>query len=112
MSGPVPVRGHLLDFDEALVRVSPEARDRYLTLVTDSSIPEGAVAAQFHQRAGTGARGPVYVMQKERGGWRYLVLDPRGAIVEKDPAGCEGCHSDAVADHLFGPARPNLRTKP
>lgn len=109
VSGPSPLQGHGLEFDEGFVRVSPDARERYLTLVADSSVPDGTVAAEFRQSSGGGSRGPVYVMLKESDAWSYLVLDADGAIVEKNPRGCDGCHSLAVADHLFGPARPSLR---
>jgi hypothetical protein len=106
-------QGHLVDADRVVVRVSPEARDAYLTLVTDSRVPDGTVVAAFHQQSALQAPlGPIYVMVKSRDAWSYLVLDATGGIIEKEPKGCAGCHAAAVADHLFGPPRPNLRSRP
>jgi hypothetical protein len=47
-SGPFPAQGHALDA-HAIVRVNPEARDSYLALVTDSTFPDGTVAAALHE---------------------------------------------------------------
>jgi hypothetical protein len=105
-------QGHLVEPDHALVRVSPEARDSYLSLVADSVIPDGTVVAEFHHNAEGKSAGPVYVMQKTGSAWSYLVLDSTGGISEKAPQGCEGCHAAGVADRLFGPPRPNLRPSP
>jgi hypothetical protein len=111
-AGPFRTQGHLVDAD-AVVRVSPEARDGYLALVTDSSLPDGTVVAAFHQSSNEAASpGPVYVMEKSAGTWSYLWLDGSGGIVEKKPRRCDGCHAGAVADRLFGPPRPGLRSRP
>jgi hypothetical protein len=113
VGGAFRIQGHLVDADHAVVRVSPNARDAYQALVADSSAPDGTLVAAFHEGGPDApAGGPVYVMQKSEGAWSYLVLDAEGGIVEQNPAGCDGCHSGAVADRLFGPPRPELRSRP
>jgi len=55
--------------------------------------------------------GPVYVMHKRAGTWRFLALDPDGVVLAplastgQATQGCHGCHEDAVADSLFGVPR-------
>jgi hypothetical protein len=79
-------------------------------LVRDSALPDDSVVALFH--VGADQRpGPVYVMQKSAGTWRFLLLDPVGVVLApggptgQATQGCQGCHADAVADSLFGVPR-------
>jgi hypothetical protein len=83
------------------VRVSPDARPGYETLVSDSILPEGTLVALFHAER-TGRAGAVYVMEKRGSTWSYLVLTPRGVVVDGATARCSGCHHGAVGDGLFG----------
>jgi hypothetical protein len=94
---------------QATVRVSPEARDAYARLVRDGSLPDGSVIAIFHELGPSGPAGPVYVMEKSAGVWRYLSLtgDGRlevapGAAQKLGPNACARCHEHGVADSLFG----------
>jgi hypothetical protein len=102
---PIRTQGHLDVPPYAVTRVSAAARDAYLTLVTDSALPADAVVAMTHEKAG-GERGPTYVMERRAGAWRYLVLDPRGAVEREGTRECAGCHAGGVALGLFGPPRP------
>ncbi len=106
-SEPFTNRGHTGAGPVAVVRVSPEARDSYAHLVRDSALPDDSVVALFHLKADQ-RPGPVYVMEKSSGTWRFLVLDPDGVVLApagptgQATQGCHGCHADAVADFLFG----------
>lgn len=111
-SEPFTNRGHADAGPLAVARVSPAARERYAHLVRDSTIPDDSVIALFHLQANQ-RPGPVYVMEKTAGTWRFLQLDSDGVeLVAPTPTGqatpaCRGCHADAVADSLFGmPSRP------
>jgi hypothetical protein len=107
---PFANRGHAGAGPVAVVRVSPEARERYAHLVRDSALPDDSVVALFHFEADQ-RPGPVYVMQKKAGTWRFLALDSEGAALAppastgQATAGCQGCHRDGVADSLFGAPR-------
>jgi hypothetical protein len=97
--------GHPGAGELATVRVSPNARPSYETLVSDSVLPEGAGVALFHgDRAGR--PGVVYVMEKRGSTWSYLVLTAPGVVVEGTTAQCAGCHQSGVGDALFGLPRP------
>lgn len=99
------VQGHPGAPPLALTRVSPNARDAYLSLVTDSKLPPEAVVAMTHLEP-TGAEGPTYVMERQAGTWRYLVVRADGRIEKEGLPECAGCHSSGVAESLFGPPRP------
>jgi hypothetical protein len=97
-----PTRGHLVKPSYAVVRVSHDARDRYLSLVTDSVLPDGTVLAMFHQSRDGAQRGPVYVMEKKESAWTFLALESDGSIVSENLNVCALCHRGGVADHVFG----------
>jgi hypothetical protein len=104
-SEPFRVQGHFDGPPLAVTRVSPEARDAYLSLVTDSKLPPETVVAMTHQTT-TGSAGPTYVMERRAGAWRYLVVRADGRIEKDGAMECAGCHSSGVAESLFGPPRP------
>jgi hypothetical protein len=105
---PYRTQGHL-DVPPLLVtRVSPAARDAYLSLVTDSTLPADAVVAATHEEPGGKSSGPTYVMARRGGAWRYLVVDARGFILRDAQQECAGCHTGGVAEGLFGPPRPKV----
>ncbi len=94
----------------AEVRVNPEARAAYEHLVKDSELKDGTLVALFHEQPG--GAGPVYVMEKVGGAWLFMTCRPDGTDLEPaEPTqgtrahGCRGCHSEGVADWLFGPPR-------
>jgi hypothetical protein len=97
-----PTRGHLVKPSYAVVRVSPEAREPYLSLVTDSVLPDGALIALFHQSADGTTKGSVYVMEKKANDWTFLALDSDGRKSAENLEVCALCHRGGVADHLFG----------
>ena len=89
------------------IRVSPEARAAYEALVPGRTLPPGTVVAAFHSELRDNRPGPVLAMVKGEGGWEYLALDAEGRIGERGAlALCIRCHSEAVADQLFGLPRP------
>lgn len=81
--------------------MSPNARDAYATLVTDSKLPDAALIALFHQNRDGSERGAIFVMEKRGGSWRFLALDQNGTPAGATDA-CGRCHAAAVADSLFG----------
>lgn len=103
LRSPEISRGHFAEPVLAEVRVSPESRDAYMALVADLPMPDGAALAMLHRDARTSIAGPIFVMQKQAGGWTYLVLDPKGEITAQGALTlCERCHALAPTDHLFG----------
>jgi hypothetical protein len=102
---PFPVQGHPDTPPFAIVRVTHAARQAYSRLVTDTVLPDGSVVAMIHQGGAGTVLGPVYVMEKVEGSWRYLALASDGVPIPFDEGGCAGCHAIAPADHLFGPPR-------
>jgi hypothetical protein len=99
---PFSTRGHLVKPSYAVVRVSSDAREQYLGLVTDSVLPDGAVIAMFHQSRDGASGGPVYVMEKKVGAWTFVALDAEGAATSENLNVCALCHKGGVADQLFG----------
>jgi hypothetical protein len=95
-------RGHLVKPGYAVVRVSSEARESYLALVTDSLLPDRALVAMFHQSRDGAEKGPVYVMEKRASEWSFVALDAEGYPIGENLAVCALCHRGGVADHLFG----------
>ncbi len=95
-------RGHLVKPSYAVVRVSPDAREPYLSLVTDSVLPDGALVAMFHQSRDGATKGAVYVMEKKAGEWSFLALDSDGRKTTENLDVCALCHKGGVADRLFG----------
>ena len=87
-------------------RVTATARDAYVSLVTDSTLPADTTVAMTHLQAADQGSGPTYVMERRAGEWRYLVLDARGLIEREGAPECAGCHAGAVAEGLFGLPRP------
>jgi hypothetical protein len=94
--------GHAGAGELAQVRVSPASRAAYEALVRDSAMPEGTVVALSHAARSGVDPGSVYVMEKQRGAWSYLVLTARGVIAEGAASQCSACHAGAVGDSLFG----------
>jgi hypothetical protein len=99
---PFSTRGHLVKPSHAVVRVSPDAREKYLALVTDSVLPDGSVIAMFHQSRDGATGGPVYVMEKKASEWTFVALDAEGAVTSENLNVCALCHRGGVADQLFG----------
>jgi hypothetical protein len=100
---PFVNRGHDAQRGFADLRVSPLARDAYISLVSDSVLPEGSlVALVFCDETRTEQRS-VYAMQKLAAGWEFLALDSAGRPDPKvDLTACARCHEGAPADDLFG----------
>lgn len=99
---PFATRGHLVKPSHAVVRVSSDAREQYLRLVTDSVLPDGAVIAMFHQSRDGATGGPVYVMEKKANEWTFTALDAEGSVTSENLNVCALCHRGGVADQLFG----------
>jgi hypothetical protein len=99
---PFSTRGHLVKPSHAVVRVSPDAREKYLGLVTDSVLPDGSVIAMFHQSRDGATSGSVYVMEKKASEWTFVALDAEGAVTSENLNVCALCHRGGVADQLFG----------
>ena len=105
-----PNVGHVGAGALGVVRTNPEAHSAYEHLVRDTELPDGTVVALFHERA-PGVPGPVYVMEKARGVWQFETCRPDGSDLEPDEpgrsttVGCRRCHSEGVADDLFGVPR-------
>jgi hypothetical protein len=81
--------------------VSPNARDAYAALVTDTKLPDTALIALFHQSRDGAQAGDIFVMEKRGQSWRFLALDASGTPAGSTAA-CGRCHAAGVADSLFG----------
>jgi hypothetical protein len=107
---PFRSRGHLVRPPFATVRINAEARDAYLSLVTDTVLPDGSTVALFFGDEQQREAGPVYAMEKTHGGWRFLSTDSEGGLDPTlDPTTCSRCHDGAPADDLFGLPRSHDR---
>jgi len=88
------------------VRASESARAGYSSLGPHSTFPDGSLVAAFHKDAKTGRPGPVYVMERQSGAWKYLAFDPGGRPAEHGVLTlCERCHSESPSGALFGLSR-------
>lgn len=99
---PFLSRGHLTTPNYASVRVSPNARNAYATLVADTKLPDAALIALFHQNRDGSQRGAIFVMEKHGESWRFFALDQRGAPMTVATEACARCHASGVADSVFG----------
>ena len=85
------------------IRVSPSVRDPYVQLGGGADLPVGAVVAAFHRNVRQAQPGPVFVMEKQERGWRYLAFDARGFAAEHGVLNlCERCHRESPSGALFG----------
>lgn len=83
------------------VRVNDAARPAYLSLVTDSAFPDGAVLVEVSRVLTPNSRS--FAMRKVGGQWSYFQLDAGGGLLESGNLSlCAGCHAQAPADHVFG----------
>jgi hypothetical protein len=101
---PLPAQGHLDGRQLALVRITPEASDAYLSLAPDSQFPVGTLIAEFLIDPSSGAVGHIFAMRKDpEGRWQFAVANSRGRI---ERAGalplCQRCHAEAPRGVLFG----------
>jgi hypothetical protein len=97
---PFTSRGHQPE-QSVEVRANEAARASYAGLVTDTVFPEGSVLVELSQGIGHG-----YAMRKVKGAWSYLELDSKGRVLASGALTyCSDCHSQAPADHVFGPPR-------
>jgi len=100
--GPLP-SAHLGRLHRAEIHVSPAARKSYLALVTDTQFAEGTWLVEFLKDARTGAKGPIFALERRSDGWAYWELDPQGRVrAEGALAFCAGCHAGAPAAPVFG----------
>jgi hypothetical protein len=101
---PFTSRGHRPE-QQVEVRVNPESRALYSTLVTDSVFPDGSVLAELsHQADGHG-----YGMRKASGRWEFFELDGRGGVLASGALSlCGGCHAQAASDGVFGLPRDSV----
>jgi hypothetical protein len=93
--------GHRHDGTLIHVRVEPASLGAYHELSAETTMPEGARVAAWHE-APTGALLGGYVLEKRSGVWSGLELDANGSLVAGDHARCVRCHDMAPTDHLFG----------
>lgn len=102
-------RGHLAGRGAWLdVRVDPANAAAYRAWVRDSRLAPGAIVVALLRDPKTGLIAVAYAMQKRTDGtWDFLVLSAAGAIEPIATNGCVGCHTDALADSLFGPPQPS-----
>ncbi len=89
------------------VRVNPESRDAYIALLPGTTLADGTLIAAFHHDPRRGRPGPVYVMEKSGGAWRFSIVSPEGMVEQSGELElCRRCHAEAVSDHVFGLPRP------
>ncbi|GMV17099.1 MAG: hypothetical protein AMXMBFR56_53230 [Polyangiaceae bacterium] len=100
---PFASRGHGASAYLIDVRVSPAAREAYLALRPDQSLPSGTLVAAFHKDAKTGRPGPIYVMERQGSGWKYSAFEASGRTAEHGVLTlCERCHAESPTGGLFG----------
>jgi hypothetical protein len=94
---PYVSRGHPPGDAPVTLRISPAARESYLSLHVGSELPTGAMVGQFQPDG-------VFVMRKlAPGRWEFVELSKDGHVRDADRRPlCERCHAEAVADDLFG----------
>jgi len=111
---PFRAWGHFDGRYMATVRVSAEAREDYRALSEESSLPAGTIVAMFQHDAQQRQAGPVFAMRKlAPSRWEFLVTEPDGRMRERGTLPlCARCHSEGVADHLFGLPRESVKGPP
>lgn len=109
---PFTSRGHGAGRYSVDVRVDASSRDAYVTLLPGTALADGALLAAFHHDPKRGQPGPIYVMEKLGGAWRFSVVGADGKLERSGELElCQRCHAEAVSDQVFGlpaSARPAL----
>lgn len=105
-------RGHYGGTFEALVRVTPEARERYQQHTLGTAFETGTTLVMLHRSRATRKPGPIHAMQRGKTSWEYLRLSPDGAIEARGALPlCRRCHAEAPSDSVFGPSRSRSPTR-
>jgi hypothetical protein len=104
------VSEHLGERHLAELRVTPEALPIYAALVPDSGFAEGSLIIESLINEKTGARGPIFALERTASDWRYWALESNGVPQAAErTAGCPGCHAAAPGAPLFGLPRAAAR---
>lgn len=100
---PFASRGHGAARYTIDVRVDEIARPVYQALLPGTVFADGTVIAAFHHDPEHGRTGPIYVMEKVEGRWRYSIVGSDGRQRQQSSLElCARCHAEAVSDHVFG----------
>jgi hypothetical protein len=65
-----------------------------------AAMPDGAQLVAEHLRRGTEDVGPLLVMEKADGAWRFTMVTSEGNVRD-GAAACAGCHAQAPSDAVF-----------
>lgn len=76
---------------------NPSAREAWSAR---AAMPDGAQLVAEHLRPGTDQPGPLLVMDRSGGAWRFSQVGPEAAA-RGGPKGCGDCHSQAPRDSVF-----------
>ena len=95
--------GHWFGRYDADLHVDGDAKG-YASLGPGSRVAEGTLIVEVLVERGSGLDGPIFSMEKTKGGWVYVEVDARRREVRRgrlDP--CVTCHAQvADQDELFG----------
>jgi hypothetical protein len=98
-------RGHWVEHRSARIRTPPQFAERYRAWTRGLAFEPGTVLIQEHLTASE-QLAELFVMTRDKRGWRYELVSPEGAIVpDSAPDLCAACHASATSDSVFGPRR-------
>ncbi len=90
----------------AELRVSPAARDAYLTLVADTEFAQGTRFVELLREPRSQRSAGALSLTRGVHGWRFARTEADGSAAPEDALGfCAQCHALAPAPPVFGPPR-------
>ena len=94
-----PSAGHFVGRYDAVIWASEDARDPWNQ---QASFPDGARLVMEHLRRGADEVGPLLMMERRNGSWRWImVASDNRVILDGDSNACAQCHAEAPRDSVF-----------
>lgn len=98
---PIPTNNHEPFRWNLLVRATHNALPDYVSWGVGKAMPEDSWLVAEHLPRNGPTPGPYYFAHKTAKGWQFGAATRDGWLIATSNA-CILCHSEALADHVFG----------
>lgn len=94
-----PSAGHFVGRYDAVLWASEDAKEPWNR---QASFPDGARLVIEHLHRGADGVGPLLMMERRNGAWRWImVTSDNRVVIDGDSNACAQCHADAPRDSVF-----------
>jgi hypothetical protein len=91
--------GHFVGRYDAIVWASEDAAEPW---DKQTSFPDGARLIAEHVERTSDRPGPLLMMERRAGAWRWTMVTSDGrTVIDGDSQACAGCHAEAPRDGVF-----------